>query len=615
MSLNDIQKNIYSKNPSFRNRPQGEINSSPKNYQYGKIRKNRKSFLGHYLWILIIAMFVLVGGVYSIFYGLTSFNENNINISIEGLKEISSGEQISYKVLIKNNNRTALKNAVLDFQYPAEAIPINDDFLVDDKSSQIVLGNIESNQELDREFKMRVIGGENEEKHINVILTYTPSGINSSLKKQISFTAIIKSVPLIMEIESPKELKSGEQAFWNISIANNSDFDFENLNLIINYPLGFIFDSSLPISYFQDKIWNIKSIPSNSVYKISIKGSIRGQSNSLKILEFSLGKGEFNQQNIIFTQESSSTRISSSKITLTLSVNDSFNYNANVGDTLNYKIFYKNNLNIYLDNPELKVNLIGDVFDLESFKGNGKLNKETQTIDFSGDDISAFKNIAPDEEGDINFTIKLKNAFLISDFNDKNFTAKVIAILNIANAPKNYNKEDVSQTAELISRVNTEAKILTELSFSGKEFNNSGPYPPQANKQTTYNVFWRIINTSNDIKDVEIFAYLPDWVNWTGNFSSSSLGEIYFDNKINKITWNLLNVPATTGIALPIYEIAFQIAIEPKQEHIGKSIPVMSEIQLGATDEFTKEQILFSAPPLDLTSNGKIKNIYSKVQP
>ena len=292
MSLNDIQKNIYSKNPSFRNRPQGEINSSPKNYQYGKIRKNRKSFLGHYLWILIIAMFVLVGGVYSIFYGLTSFNENNINISIEGLKEISSGEQISYKVLIKNNNRTAIKNAVLDFQYPAEAIPINDDFLVDDKSSQIVLGNIESNQELDREFKMRVIGGENEEKHINVILTYTPSGINSSLKKQISFTAIIKSVPLIMEIESPKELKSGEQAFWNISIANNSDFDFENLNLIINYPLGFIFDSSLPLSYFQDKIWNIKSIPSNSVYKISIKGSIRGQSNSLKILEFSLGKGE-----------------------------------------------------------------------------------------------------------------------------------------------------------------------------------------------------------------------------------------------------------------------------------------------------------------------------------
>ena len=80
MSLNDIQKNIYSKNPSFRNRPQGEINSSPKNYQYGKIRENRKSFLGNYIWILIIVLFVLAGGIFSVFYGLTSFNENNIDI-------------------------------------------------------------------------------------------------------------------------------------------------------------------------------------------------------------------------------------------------------------------------------------------------------------------------------------------------------------------------------------------------------------------------------------------------------------------------------------------------------------------------------------------------------
>ncbi|KKP30150.1 MAG: hypothetical protein UR15_C0005G0004 [Parcubacteria group bacterium GW2011_GWA2_31_28] len=615
MSLDDIQKNIYRKNPRFSDRPQGEINSSPKNYQYVKMKKNRKSFLGNYIWILIIVLFVLAGGIFSVFYGLTSFNENNIDIVIEGLKEISSGEQISYKVLIKNNNRLTLESAVLDFQYPIGSIPINDSFLVDDKSSQIVIGNIESKQELDREFKMRVMGGENEEKHINVILTYTPSGINSALKKQISFTSVIKSVPLIMEIESPKELKAGDQAFWNISIANNSDFDFEDLNLIINYPLGFIFDSALPASYFQDKIWNIKSIPSNSVYKISIKGSVTGQNNALKILEFSLGKGEFNQQNIVFTQEISSTRISSSPIALILSLNDNFNYNANIGDTLNYKIFYKNNLNISLDNSKLEVKLIGNVFDLESFEGSGKLNKENQTITFSSDNIYAFKNITPNEEGNINFKIKLKNALSISNFNDKNFTAKALATLSATDVPKNYNKQDVTQTAELVSRINTEAKILTELSFSGKEFTNTGPYPPQANKQTTYNIFWRIINTYNDIKDVEVFAYLPDWVVWTGNFSSDSGGEIYFDNKTNKVTWNLLKVPATTGVALPIYEITFQISLEPSNEHIGKSINVIGESQLGAIDEFTQEQILFSAPPLDLTSNGKIKNIYSKVQP
>lgn len=614
MSLDDIQKNIYRKNPNFRDRPQGEINSYPKNYQYDKVKKNRKSFLGRYIWILIILLFILGGGISSVFYGLTSFNENNIDIVIEGLKEISSGEEISYKVFIKNNNRLTLKDAVLDFQYPIGAIPINDDFLVDDNSSQIIIGDIESKQELDREFKMRVMGGKNEEKHINIILTYKPSGINNALKKQISFIALIKSVPLIMEIESPKELKAGEKSFWNISIANNSDFDFEDLNLIINYPLDFIFDSALPLPYFQNKIWNINKIPSNSVYKISIKGSITGQNNALKILEFSLGKGKFNQQNTVFTQEISSTRISSSPIALIISLNNNFNYNANIGDTLNYKIFYKNNLNISLDNPEIEVKLIGNVFDLESFEGNGKLNKETQTITFSGNNIDAFKNIAPNEEGDINFKIKLKNSLPILNFNDKNFTAKAVATLSVANIPKNYSKEDVTQTSEFISRINTKTNLLTELSYSGKGFNNSGPYPPQANKRTTYSVFWRIINTYNDIKDVEVFAYLPNWATWTGNFSSS-LGEIYFDDKTNKITWNLLNIPATTGITLPIYEIAFQIAIEPSEEHIGKSINVISESQLGATDKFTGEQILLSIPPLDLTSNGKIKNIYGKVQP
>lgn len=80
----------------------------------------------------------------------------------------------------------------------------------------------------------------------------------------------------------------GEKNNFFVFIENKEKRDLENIEVILNFPSGFIFDSSFPIcetKLSQGGIWTFDKIKKNSLQEIEIKGTFFGQPENPQYIE------------------------------------------------------------------------------------------------------------------------------------------------------------------------------------------------------------------------------------------------------------------------------------------------------------------------------------------
>ncbi len=122
--------------------------------------------------------------------------------------------------------------------------------------------------------------------------------------------------------------------------------------------------------------------------------------------------------------------------------------------------------------------------------------------------------------------------------------------------------------------------------------------PPNTISPTTYTILWQIKNFYNDLSNVKVKAVLPPYVQLTGKvFEETS--KLTFDSQSKELVWEVGQVPATAGILQPGPSIAFQIELKSQSEHIGTFPILIGEAVVSGEDDWTGQQISFTAPPLD----------------
>jgi len=608
MSLDELQKKLYKPDSQIENRPetprafvpgqtppkpqQGVVTEwqeiKPKQKWTEKLRIFFSSLFsfnpGQKKWFMIGAVILLVliiGLVVWVYYWTwSSFDKTWVNLNISGPERISSGENVIYLVKYKNNTKVSLDAAQLTFYWPDNSLPDKGN-LVESAS----LGSIAPGEEREIEFRGKVMGQKNSREEIKASLSYQPAKVNSRLENMVVFQTEIIFVPLILNFDLPERTIGGQQITVALNYLNDSDSSFDNLIIKIEYPEGFKVSSSFPQP--QENIWQIGTLESKQEGKILVTGIIDGQRGDSKVFRAYLGVLR-DKDFVAYADAVKSSQISLPILLLEQTVNNSKDYLANAGDSLEFKIKYQNNSSLAIPAVKITAKLDSSALDFTTLnlQEKGNFNSNDSLITWDQTNNSDLEMLNPGKSGEVIFMVKVKDNLPIKNFNDKNFTITSIARSDSASLPLALINQQVSDTVEMTTKINSKLTIDAKGYFQDSLLPNSGPLPPTVGKTTTYTIYWQITNSSNDVDNVEVSAALPSYVEWVNQFKPTS-SNFKYDTLNRKITWEIGKLPSGTGILTPVKYVAFQIAFTPSVTQINQVVEVMKQSIISGKDSFT----------------------------
>lgn len=614
MSLDELEKKLYKPDSGIENRKR---EANPFDLKISSPQTSAELPKGEKLWgtsdgaektdwrrilkIGGIALGLILGIAISIVafvkYGQSAFKEEKITFEIQGPSEINSSEGAKYKIVYKNDNRVDLKNVQILLNYPENFKPKeNSNLKIENPSnSRIDVGTVKAHSGAEADINGTFFAAKNDIVYLNATLRYTPSNFNSifDLKKQLGVS--VKSSPLFLEIEAPTEVPSGNKVDYAVSYRNSSAEYFDGLRLKLVYADGFSFISASSAPSEGDSIWYLGSLKPNESGKIIITGTIQGNEDENKIVEAYLGYSGENGAFVAYDQKEKTSKIISSLLSISQSVNGGASLTVNPGEELRYSIQYQNNGSISLKDAIVTLEINSRVLDFSKLdSAKGSYNALSKTITWRASEIPGLSNVAPGDQGAIAFNIPVLDRIPVENPNDKNFTVATLAKIDSPSIPTPIGSNKV------IASDRTELKLNSRVVLDVKGYHqdlrqeNSGPIPPRVGMETSYTIHWKIVNVSNDIGDVKVIASLPSGVRWLGSVHPS--GEsVTFNERTNQVEWITENLKSGAGILDSGREMTFEISVIPEINQVGKELSLLNPSTLTAKDLFTNAEVKIEA--------------------
>lgn len=576
-------------NNDFQIREIGQTPVQPTNpHKSGLASLFSKKNLPKFLIVVFVLLFIFVIG--TIFWGRGSFSKAKIDLKINLPDDIASGKEITITVDYKNNNRVSLNSPVLTINYPSGAFTSEGEEIFHDEKK---LGAIIKKSGGSEQFKVRLVGNKGDVKNLTVRLDYQPQNINSRFENSATVRAEINSVLIGIKIEGPDKVIGSQDMSYIIEYDNKTDSDITNLKIEIEYPEDFKLQDSEPEpSQDKNNIWQIDRLKAGEKKIISLEGVLSGEEGQSKNLKIAIGKMEddiFMQ----YSQAEFSTQIAPSPILILIKpVNHEDECNLNAGEEVDYKIEFKNNTDVALQQFVLNVYLNDRIFDLKSVRSEkGFLDSRENIIVWSGSEIPKLKILEPNSIGEVSFSAKIKEELPISSYNDKNFEAVVVANIATLTVPDKFALDELVIEKELNCKINTKLDLASKVYYyePRQGIYNTGLIPPKVNELTTYTVHWQIINTSNDAENVKVRTALPQGISWMNYYIKDiASSQVSYNERTKEVVWEINKVPSGTGIIGSPYELVFQIGLTPSINQIGQTPIILNESTIEAKDTFTK---------------------------
>ncbi len=552
--------------------------------------------------IFFLIIFAVILGVLGFwYYQRNVYSKSVLKLEILGPNETDLGEEVEYIVKYKNNGNFKLEEPKLIFEYPKYSIVEGESFL----RKEIVLEPIYPGQEKTYSFKARLFGKENETKEAKAWLNFKPKNLSARYEVTTTFTTIIKKVPITFEFDIPSKIESGKTTNFKLNYFSNANYPLSNLRVKIDYPSDFEFIDSNPTALDKTE-WEIPLLNKAEGGRIEISGILRGDVGGQKIFRASLGvlqNGEF----ILLKDTTKGVEIAQPNIFISQMINGNPQYVANLGDNLHYEIFFKNLSQEAMTNLFLVATLDGAAFDLESLKSDylflvatldgaafdleslkselGDFNAGDNSVVFDWKRVSKLQLLLPQEEGKIDFWVKLKNNLSFTGSQDRNPVIK--------------NRVYISQVQEeFTTKINSKLEISQKGYAQLDGFENIGPIPPQVGQTTTYAIVWEVNNYYNDLKDVKVKAVLPSQVKLTGKIIPED-SRLTFDSQSREIVWEIGDLGVGAGILNSAPKVTFQVAITPDFSQGNQIFQLVGQATITAEDNWASTLIESTVPAID----------------
>lgn len=545
-----------------------------------------------------VIFFLVAAGIaaYMVLGGFNIISSKNVDISVQGLIAVSAGEELALDIIVTNNNNTALENAILYVEYPPgtrKAGNINEELIRD----QIDIGLIGSRGGRATKTVKAVLFGEKDSvQQIKITVDYNARGSNASFSKQKTYDIAIKSSPVLVSVDVPKEVNAGQEIVLTINVTSNSATLVRDLLVRAEYPFGFTFASANPAPTFDNNVWKVGDLNPKEKRTYVIRGKMEGQNEEERTFRFNVGTAkETDEKQISVTYISLIQSLSIKKpfVTLTLGLDNttSGDFISKIDSQIRGSLGWANNLPITLNDASIEVKLSGQGLDKSkvTVEQKGFYQSSSNTITWDKNDVPELKTIGPGDSGFVNFSLNTLPNNQQTIAQGRNMEINLDIVLKGTRVQNNVPQEVRSETTRKIkiaSYIDVNARSL----YTVGPFVNKGPIPPKAEVETTYTIIWTLSNTFNDIANAYITAQLPPYVKWLNTFSPSG-EKVTYNESTRMITWNVGDVKAGTGYSTSPREVALQVSFTPSLSQVSTAPLLMGEVKASATDRFTQTTV------------------------
>ena len=546
----------------------------------------KKLFIASLLFFIVALSYA----AYQFFGGGNIVSSRNINVSVLGPAFVSGGDEISLQVSIENRNTVPLEYAELLVEYPKGAGSSDSSVTPDMVRIRIPLQKIPSGGSQQEIVKAVLYGEEGKSQAINFTLEYRVQGSNAIFTKINTYPVRISSAPISLSLDAPKETNAGQEITLKIKASSNAPKDVPGVLLQVDYPPGFLFKSSEPKPSYGNNVWRLGDFHIGGSRDVRITGTLSGEDGedrTFRILGGGVSSGDERTIGVIYNSIFQTIAIHRPFLAASVALNGDSGDSVAIpgGKVVRGEVVWKNNLPTRITNAEIKVKLSGNAFDRGSvFSERGFYSSSDNTITWDRNSISDFQVIEPGGTGRLPFTFSPVQ--LYSTSGGVLSSPQINLIITVkGEVVSSDNSGSVSVTTEKVAKVSTDLQILSRALYYTGPFNNTGPIPPVAEKETTYTIFWSIINSANDVSGAMVTTTLPPFVSWTNKVSPP--GEDITYNESNRmVTWKLNTVYAGTGYRNAAREGAFQVKFLPSLSHVGSSVSLTGGVTLTGTDSF-----------------------------
>jgi len=518
------------------------------------------------------------------------FSEEKIKVSFSGLSDVSSAEQVTYIFEYNNDNFSSLKDTIVIFEYPETFRPdAAPDLTISASRAEKKTGEIASHGQGKITLSGKFYGYRGDRSVLSATLRYNPSSLSSTFEKRATKEVHVASSPLFFEITAPTELASEQEVQYEIHYGNNGASDFPNLRIKLDYPEGFTFTDADPRPSDGNAVWSLETLRPRAEGKIVVRGRLSGERDQQKVIHGGIGFFQGDGKFAAYSDHERRTRVVASPFSITQTVNDAVRGgSASAGDTVSYRVQYKNEGNVGVRDAILTVEIDSPYLDFGTLRflegGRGAYIQSRKVISWKASDMPALARVEPGQGGVAVFALKtydnLKERF--PDARELSFQA--VAKIDSPDIPAIVGVTKVVASSSVLVKINTRVTAELQVLYQDAVIENSGPYPLVAGQETTFTVHYSLTNTLNNVENGRVSILLPTGIRYTGKRTPEN-EKMTFNERSNEFTWDV-------GMLEPgkKRELVFQVAT--LSNAIGnEGVTLVSRATFTGKDMFTGRDV------------------------
>lgn len=559
--------------------------------------KNKKSFwfkLFRFIFVLSIILAIMYFA-YWYFYD-ANVNSKNIDLRINGPESVMVGEEFNYTVEIFNVSDAEILDMELDINYADNFIFIDSSKPTKNGNNSWSLGDLKAKERVQIKITGMIVGRSATPNISQAILTYMPGNFSSQFQEKTDINTILESHGFNTDFDYLNTALVGETHEISILFAQEEENYINSFDLKIESPENI--EILLPKEDESDKESNLKIVSQErntfriagfdknySAQELKFRYRVKEKINDKEDLNFVFLQN-INNQEYVFLRKNIDLQIMKSDLNLSLIINSSKNGEPiNFGENLNYTLSYQNKGEIVMENVTIMLVVDNALVDWQNIEDENNGIKGANTIAWSKEQIPDLAEIKPEEKGNINLILPVK------EFQEK-YIGQDLEITSYAQFSMKDNEEfddsEDNRSNEIINQINSDLSLEeTILYFNDKNIPvGSGPLPPQVGETSTFRLYWEINNNLHDLEDLMVELELPEHVEYEG-VKNVNVGKINYKSEDRKIVWDIGEL-STNNHKI---KTELEISIEPKEEDEDKILIISPGAKVSATDTVTGDAL------------------------
>ncbi|HEX5774461.1 MAG TPA: hypothetical protein VFY28_00650 [Candidatus Paceibacterota bacterium] len=531
--------------------------------------------------VAVAAALILLGG--------RTVSTENIDIEANGPTNIGSGDTVPLLITVRNKNPVAITDTLLSVDFPEGTRRVDNPEESLSHYSDTV-GDLTAGESADRTVEAVIFGSEGQKVTLPIRLEYRTAGSNTPFIKEATYEFTITTSPLSISVGSLSRVSAGQPFTVAVAVRSNAPAPIAHAALLIEYPPGFIPSKTSPLPMEGGSLFDLGTLSPGEERVVSVTGTLSGEDSDTRIFRFTSGtraNADTASLAVSYTTTQAPITLERPFLAPTLSVNRDTSSDAvlKTGQQVDSVLSWINTLSESVRNAEVAVTLAGPALDPSTVTAaNGFYRSSDRTIVFSKETVPAMGEIAPGETGMGSFSFRTKGGVAAADLRNP------FVILTVSVAGQRLNERNVPTA--VTATITRTLKVETDLALSARALRtagpleNSGPWPPVVDTESTYTIAWTLSNSVNSVANARVTGVLPSYVRFTGATSPTD-GSVTYSAASRTVTWNAGDVPAGTAAKT----VHFQVGIVPSSSQRGQSPILITAQQAVGADRFAETRL------------------------